>query len=334
MNLFKYGGSYARLVLFSKYRGIHTTVSLKYRTKFLQLLCSLTFTQLKNVNQYLYKMKTGNVLQQIKADTFKNLHQRSGIFVIPNPWDAGSAKILAGLGFEALATTSAGLAFSLGKPDGEGSVTREETLANAQAIVSATNLPVAADLENGYGNNPETCAETILLAAKAGLVGGSIEDATGQFEDPIYPFELSVERITAAVRAARSLPFHFTLTARAENLIYGRPDLKDTIRRLEAFADAGADVLFAPGLKTREEIETVVKAVSPLPLNVVMGLANANFTLNELADLGVKRVSLGSSLARAAYGAFFQAAKEIDQKGSFSFATDIISYANLNILFK
>ena len=279
-------------------------------------------------------MRTTDNSQQIKADTFKNLHQRSGIFVIPNPWDAGSAKMLASLGFEALATTSAGLAFSLGKPDGEGTVNRDETLTNAQAIVSATHLPVAADLENGYGDDPQNCAETILLAAGTGLVGGSIEDATGHSADPIYPFDVSVERIKAAVKAARSLHFHFTLTARAENLIYGRPDFKDTLRRLEAFADAGADVLFAPGLKTREEIETVVKAVAPRPLNVVMGLANANFTLNELADLGVKRVSLGSSLARAAYDAFFRAAQEIHQKGNFSFASDIISYAKINALFK
>ena len=216
-----------------------------------------------------------NNSQLLKAKAFKTLHERPGIFAIPNPWDAGSAKILASLGFEALATTSAGLAFSLGKPDGERAVTREDTLENVHAIIAATSLPVSADLENGYGVDPETCAETILLAAKAGLVGGSIEDATGRPKDPIYPFELSVERIMAAVQAARSLPFPFTLTARAENLIYGRDDLKDTIRRLEAYAIAGADVLFAPGLKTRDEIETVVRAVAPKPLNVVMGLNNA-----------------------------------------------------------
>jgi len=275
-----------------------------------------------------------NHSQQGRAEVFSNLHKRTGIFVIPNPWDAGSAKMLASLGFEALATTSAGLAFSLGKPDGEGVITREETLQNVQAIIAATRLPVAADLENGFGDDPETCAETILLAAKAGLVGGSIEDATGRSGDPIYSFELSVERVQAAAKAARSLAFPFTLTARAENLIYGRIDLADTIRRLKAYADAGADVLFAPGLQTREEIETVVKAVAPRPLNVVMGLSNTDFSLNELADLGVKRVSLGSSLARAAYGAFFRAAGEISQKGSFSFARETISYADMNALFK
>jgi 2-methylisocitrate lyase-like PEP mutase family enzyme len=273
-------------------------------------------------------------LQFAKATAFKELHQRPGIFVIPNPWDAGSAKMLASLGFEALATTSAGLAFSLGRPDGEALISLEETLKNAKEINDAASIPVAADLENGFGDDPETCASTILLAAKAGLAGGSIEDATGRSNEPIYSFELSVERIKAAAKAARSLSIPFTLTARAENLIYGRIDLADTIRRLQAYAEAGADTLFAPGLKTRQDIETVVKAVAPKPVNVVMGLSNANFTLNELEDLGVKRVSLGSSLARAAYGAFFNAATEIKKKGSFNFANDIISYAAINDKFR
>ena len=275
-----------------------------------------------------------NNLQQARAKAFRALHERPGIFVVPNPWDAGSAKMLASLGFEALATTSAGLAFSLGKPDGQGLITRKETLGNANTILAATSLPVAADLENGYGDDPETCAETILLAANIGLVGGSIEDATGRSEDPIYPFDLAVERIKAAAVAARSLPFSFTLTARAENLIYGRHDLKDTIRRLEAFANAGADVLFAPGLRTRDEIDAVVKAVAPRPLNVIAGLPNAGFSLNELSGLGVKRVSLGSTLARAAYGAFMRAAEEIRQKGTFNFASETIPYADLNTIFK
>jgi len=269
-----------------------------------------------------------------KAQAFKVLHERAGIFVIPNPWDAGSARMLQLLGFEALATTSAGLAFSLGKPDGDGSVTREETLANAQTIISATNLPVSADLENGYGDDPGKCAETILLAADAGLVGGSIEDATGNAEDPNYPFELSVERIKAAVKAARSLPFPFTLTARAENLIHGRPDLKDTIRRMEAFAEAGADVLYAPGLKTKEEIEAVVKSVAPKPVNVVLGLNSVSLSVDELAALGVKRISLGSALARSAYGSFFRASQEIHQKGTFTFAKDTMPYAEINKLFR
>lgn len=253
--------------------------------------------------------------------------------MVPNPWDAGSARVLETLGFKALATTSAGLAFSLGKPDGHASITREETLENVQTIINATNLPVSADLENGYGDDPATCAETIRLAAAAGLAGGSIEDATGKPGDPIYPFELAVERVKAAVKAARELAVPFTLTARAENLIYGRPDLKDTIKRLEAFAEAGADVLFAPGLKTKEEIEAVVKAVAPKPVNVVMGLSGGNFSLQLLQELGVKRVSLGSSLARAAYGAFFRASEEILKDGTFGFANEAKAYGELNALF-
>lgn len=277
-------------------------------------------------------MSSNNSLQN-RAEVFRNLHQRTGIFVVPNPWDAGSAKVLESLGFEALATTSAGLAFSLGKPDGHASVTREETLQNVRDIIAATSLPVSADLENGFGDSPETCAETILFAAKAGLAGGSIEDATGNPNDPIYSFDHAVERVKAAVAAARSLPYAFTLTARAENLIHGRPDLNDTIRRLEAFADAGADVLFAPGLKTREEIEAVVKAVAPRPVNVLMGISGTGFSLDMLAEIGVKRVSLGSSLIRAAYGGFFRAAEEIRQQGTFTFANEAKPYVDINNLF-
>lgn len=272
--------------------------------------------------------------QQQKAEIFKHLHERAGIFVTPNPWDAGSAKMLAGLGFEALATTSAGLAFMLGKPDGEGKITREEVLANAQSIVEAVDLPVSGDLENGYGDDPEACAHTVLMAAKAGLVGCSIEDNSGNPADPIYPFDLSVQRIKAAVSAARSLPFHFTLTARAENLIYGRMDMKDTLRRLEAFADVGADVLFAPGLKTREEIEAAVRAVAPKPINVIMGLRGPSFSVSELANWGVKRISIGSSLARAAYGGFYNASKEIFEKGTFEYAQNIIPYDDINAIFR
>ncbi|MEJ2902562.1 isocitrate lyase/phosphoenolpyruvate mutase family protein [Pedobacter panaciterrae] len=277
-------------------------------------------------------MRTENSFQ-CRAEEFRALHQRAGIFVIPNPWDAGSARILETLGFKALATTSAGLAYSLAKPDGHAAITREQTLQNVQSIINVTDLPVSADLENGFGDDPLKCAQTIRLAANTGLSGGSIEDATGDPNDPIYPFELSVDRIKAAVEAARSQPYPFTLTARAENLIHGRPDLKDTIKRLVAYADAGADVLFAPGLKTKEEIETVVKAVSPKPVNVIMGLAGDNFSLNMLEDMGVKRVSVGSSLVRAAYGGFFKAVEEILQKGTFSFADDAKPYADLNKLF-
>lgn len=273
-------------------------------------------------------------LQVNKAITFKALHQRAGIFAFPNPWDAGSAKMLTALGFEALATTSAGLAFSLGKPDGEGALTRTDTLANARAIVEATPLPVAADLENGYGDEPEDCAATILRAAEVGLVGGSIEDATGRPEDTIYPFEQSVERVKAAVQAVCSLPFPFTLTARAENLIYDRPDLKDTIRRLQAYAEAGADVLFAPGLKNEEEIQAVVKAVAPKPVNVVIGLGITGLSLETLDKIGVKRVSLGSSLVRAAYSSFLRAAEEIKEKGTFSFTQGTTSYAHINKLLR
>ena len=266
-----------------------------------------------------------------RAKRFKLLHQREGLFVIPNPWDVGSAKMLASLGFEALATTSAGLAFSLGKAD--HAISRAEVLANASAIVNATVLPVSADLENGFGDKPETCAETILFAAQTGLVGGSIEDATGKDVDPIYPFDLSVERVKAAVKAAKSLNFHFMLTARAENFLCGKPDLADTIRRLEAYAEAGADVLFAPGLTTKEQIEAVVKAVAPKPVNVIMGRSGESLSLDELANLGVKRVSVGSSLARVAYGTFINAAKEIKEHSSFSYAQEAIPFAQINSIF-
>ena len=269
-----------------------------------------------------------------RAEAFRALHERRGIFAIPNPWDAGSASLLEQMGFEALATTSAGFAYSIGRPDGEGAISRDETLANARAIVDATTLPVSADLENGFGDDPESCAETIRRAAAAGLCGGSIEDATGRADDPIYAYDLSIERVKAAVKAARLLPLPFVLTARAENLLYGRLDLEDTIRRLVAFAEVGADVLYAPGLKTREHIAAVVRAVAPKPVNVIMGLSGASFSLNVLAELGVKRVSLGSSLARAAYGAFLQAALEVKEKGTFEFARAAVPYADINARFK
>lgn len=269
--------------------------------------------------------------QAARAAVFFQLHAGPGIFVIPNPSDAGSAKILANMGFKALATTSAGMSFSIGKPDGDGVVTREQALENVRSIAAATSLPLSADLENGYCDDPQYCAQTILMAAEAGAVGGSIEDATGREDDPIYPFELSVERVRAAVRAARSLPYPFTLTARAENFLHGRPDLADTIRRLTAFAAAGADVLFAPGLKTREEITAVVKAVAPKPVNV---LSLGNLTVKDLEEMGVKRISLGSSLARASYAGLIHAAEEIKEKGSFSYIQTATPYAQLNELFR
>jgi 2-methylisocitrate lyase-like PEP mutase family enzyme len=271
--------------------------------------------------------------QTIRAEAFAALHRRQTIFAIPNPWDAGSAKMLAALGFEALATTSAGLAFALGKPDAEGAVTRDETLANARAIADAPSLPVSADLENGFGDEPQACAETIRLAAGVGVVGGSIADATGSAVAPIYPFDQAVERVKAAVDAARGLPFPFMLTARCENFLNGIADLHDTIRRLEAFADAGADVLFAPGLTSLVDIGTVVKAVAPKPVNALMGLAGKTISLSALEDVGVRRVSVGSALARAAFGEFLRAAQEIRRDGTFGFANHALPYAELNAMF-
>ena len=232
-----------------------------------------------------------------------------------------------------MATTSAGLAYSLGKTDGNREVTRAEALENSRAIVSATHLPVAADLENGYGDSPEECAATITLAAETGLVGGSIEDATGQTLQPIYDFDTAVARIRASVNAARKLPFHFTLTARAENHLHGIFDLDDTIRRLVAYAEVGADVLFAPGIKSSDDIAKIVKAVSPLPVNVLWGYPDSSLTINDLSTLGVKRVSLGSSLARVAYASLIKAGNEILQKGTANYAADAIPYSDLNALF-
>lgn len=264
-----------------------------------------------------------------KARVFQALHQREGAFVIPNPWDAGTARILTALGFEALTTTSAGLAFTLGRCDAEAAISRDETLANARAIVEATELPVAADLENGFGDTPETVAETIRLAAEIGLVGGSIEDASGDQARPIYDFQHAVERVAAAVEAARSLPFPFTLVARAENFLHGRPDLDDTIRRLQAFEAAGADVLFAPGLPDAETIRTVCSAVSK-PVNVVMGPKGYAFSVTQLAELGVRRISLGSTLSRAALTGFINAVREIQAHGTFSYVDDSLTFAEAN----
>lgn len=268
--------------------------------------------------------------QTEKAQAFRTLHERSGAFVIPNPWDLGSARLLAVLGFEALTSTSAGFAFSRGLPDyGAG---RDAILAHVADLAAATDLPVAADLENGFGDDPQTVAETIRLAGATGIVGGSIEDATGRADAPIYSLEASAERIRAAVEAARSLSFPFTLTARAENHLHGRNDLADTIRRLQAYQDAGADVLYAPGLKTHEEIATVLREVDR-PVNVMMGFADGNLSVAELAALGVKRVSVGGALARAALGAFLRAAEELRATGTFSFAHDAAGTARLNGLF-
>jgi len=264
--------------------------------------------------------------QSDRARAFRALHERPGAFVIPNPYDVGTARILAGLGFEALATTSAGCAFGLGRPD--GAITRDEALAHARSIVEATPLPVSADLENGYADAPEDVALTIRLAAETGLAGCSIEDATGRPGRPIYDLSQAVERVAAAVEAVQGLERPFTLTARAENFLHGRPDLDDTIRRLQAFETAGADVLYAPGLREEEAIRTVCASLGK-PVNVIMGLAGTAFSVEQLAALGVRRISLGSALARAALGEFLRAAEEVRQRGTFTFAERAVSFAEV-----
>lgn len=252
--------------------------------------------------------------QAEKAHRFRSLHEGPKPLLLPNPWDSGTARILAALGFEALTTTSQGLAWSLGRLD--GSATRDEVLQNARAIVLATDLPVAADLENGYGDHPDTVAETIALAAQAGLVGASIEDATGDPARPIYDFKRSVARIEAAVAAARALPFPFTLVARAENFLHGIHDLDDTIRRLQAYEAAGADVLYAPLLPDADAIRRVCKSLSK-PVNVLAAGPTITLSVAGLAALGVRRISLGSGLTRVAFGAFVESAREIIEDGRF-----------------
>ena len=272
--------------------------------------------------------------QAEKAAAFLALHQRPDPFVVANPWDAGTARILTALGFQALSTTSAGLAFTLGRRDAAGCVSRDEALANARSIVDATTLPVAADLENGYGHSPESAAETIRLAAAAGLIGGSIEDATGDPANPIYDFHLAVERIHAAAAAAHALQFPFMLVARAENYLHGRPDLDDTIRRLQAFEAAGAEVLYAPGITRAEDIRAVCASVSK-PVNVLMGIKGVPpLSLGELGALGVRRVSLGSGFARAALTAFLHAAREVRDHGTFTFAEETLYMSELVALFE
>jgi 2-methylisocitrate lyase-like PEP mutase family enzyme len=270
--------------------------------------------------------------QIAKAKAFQQLHQQPGTFVIPNPWDAGSARLLEHLGFKALATTSAGFAFALGRPDGAHAVSREETLQNAAQIAAASALPVSADLEGGFGDEPEACAKTISGAVAAGLVGGSIEDATGNDDDPIYEVAKAAARIEAAAAAARSAGFPFMLTGRAENYLHGRPDLADTIKRLQAYQAAGADVLYAPGLRKLDDIATVVRNVDR-PVNVLMGLTGVALTVADLAKVGVKRVSLGGSLARAAFGGFLKAAREVHDKGTFHFNDEATPFAELDTLF-
>lgn len=261
-----------------------------------------------------------------KFKRFTELHRRDGAFVMPNPWDAGTARLLDSLGFQALATTSAGCAFSAGKRDSHAGLCRGDVLDNAAAIVAATDLPVSADLEDGFGPGPETCAETVRLACAAGLVGGSIEDTTGDPDAPIHDFAAAVDRVAAAAEAARDLPF--LLTARAENYLWGRPDLADTIARLQAFSEAGAGVLYAPGLPDLDAIRTVCRELDR-PVNVVMGLRPPFWSVEELAQAGVRRISVGGSFARAAFGAVRRAAQEVLTRGTFTYADDAMPGAEL-----
>lgn len=265
------------------------------------------------------------VTQKEKAERFRALHEREGAFVIPNPWDAGSARLLAGFGFEALATTSAGFANSLGRLDGQ--VSRGEVLEHCRSLSAATDVPVSADLENCFADDPAEVGETIRLGALAGLVGGSIEDYSGS---GIYDFNPAVERVHAAAEAARALDFAFTLTARAENLIRGRQDLDDTIRRLQAFEAAGADVLYAPGLKTLDEVRLVAGALTK-PVNVLAPLLKG-VTIAQLAAAGAKRISVGGALARAALTALLRACAEMRESGSFAWASDLVSSAEVTEL--
>jgi 2-methylisocitrate lyase-like PEP mutase family enzyme len=271
--------------------------------------------------------------QASRAAAFRALHERPGAFIIPNPWDAGTARLLASLGFEALATTSLGFANTLGRPDGANAVSRSEVLEHCRVIAGATELPVNADLENCYADEPRAAAEMIRLAANTGVVGGSIEDATGDRNNPIYDFQLAVERVQAAVEMARSLPVPFVLTARAENLLHGRPDLDDTIRRLQAFEKAGADVLYAPGLRDLAAIRTVVLSVTR-PVNIVMSAADPAITAGELAEAGVKRISVGGALSRLALGAFLKGAREMKDKGGFTWVRDTVPSKELKTIFK
>jgi 2-methylisocitrate lyase-like PEP mutase family enzyme len=268
--------------------------------------------------------------QTEKALRFQQLHQRPGTFLIPNPWDIGSARVLATLGFEAFATSSSASAGVLGRRDSR--VTRDEALEHAGAIAGATDVPVSADLENGFGDSPEAVAETIRLAAATGIAGGSIEDATRDKDPVIYPIQQAIERIDAAVRAAKSLPFRFTLTARAENFVRGKPDLEDTIKRLRAYEKAGADVLFAPALPDLAAVRAVCAAVSK-PVNFMVGIRGKSFSVAELAEAGVKRISFASSLYRAAMTRLVEAASEVKQTGAFGYLDRTMPTAELNRFF-
>ena len=262
-----------------------------------------------------------------KGRKFRSLHEAPGIFVMPNPWDPGTAKLLVSMGFKALATTSAGFAFSRGLPD--GAVGFEAMMSHCRDIVASVDVPVSADLEKGKGNSPDSAAETIFAADAAGLAGCSLEDHTGDPNKPIYAFSLAVERVAAAVEAAKALKNDFVFTARAENFLWGRPDIDDTIKRLRAFADAGADVVYAPGISDIATVRTICSSV-PRPVNV---LAVSNLSVADLAAAGVKRVSLGSKLTNSAFGAVKRAATEILESGTFGFSRDGMPFDELTALF-
>jgi len=270
-----------------------------------------------------------SVTQKEKAIRFRALHDGPGAFVIPNPWDVASARVLAGLGFEALATSSAASATAIGLKDGE--LTREQALAHACLIVGATDLPVSADLEKGFGDAPEAVVETVRRAAEAGLVGCTIEDSTGNPHAPLYEEVLAVERIAAGAEAARPLGFPFLLTARAHNWLYGKPSVEATIRRLQAFERAGADVLFAPGLPDLAAVREVCAAVSK-PFNFMVGIKGKSFSVSELAAAGVRRISLATSLYRAAMTGFLDAAREVKESGRFGFLDRSATTAELHKL--
>ena len=269
--------------------------------------------------------------QKQKAEAFRALHARKGAFIIPNPFDVGTARILERLGFEALATTSAGYAFSSGVPDNQ--VGRESMISHLASICVSTDLPVSADLENGFGDDPNTVAETIRRAAAAGVAGGSIEDSINRPGENLYEFAKAVDRVRAAVEAARSLPFPFTLTARCESFLLGIADLKDTIRRLQAYQEAGADVLYAPCITSREEITAIVSSVDR-PVNFLMGTQPHRYSLAELAEMGVKRVSVGSALSTVALGAFLRGAREMKDHGTFNYTAESAGFGEITNLLK